>query len=83
MAQACRRLDLIVAQDSVDRSVDLGPVAMGVIGEALDVGQRVCRRVTSTETLGADVHRVGTAVDGGDAEFQILGGCEQFDGRHS
>jgi hypothetical protein len=56
---------------------------MGMLGEALDVGQRVRCRVARTETLGADVHRVGTAVDGGNADFQILGGCEQFDGRHS
>jgi hypothetical protein len=36
------------------------------------------RRLARTEARGADVHRIGTAVDGGDAGFQILGGRKQL-----
>jgi hypothetical protein len=79
--QAPRLVELVVAQDRVERDENFGVVAVRVGCQPLDVGDAVAGVRPRTEGRPADVHRVGAMRDRLDAEVGILGGGEQFKGR--
>ena len=53
--------------------------AVRIGGKALDVGDRVAGAVTGAEFGAADIHGIGTVLDGLDADLGILGRGEEFE----
>ena len=67
------RFKLVVVNNSIDCSINFRAEEMRVLYEALDVGERVAGFSPGAESRRADIHGIGTAVDGGDAYVGRLG----------
>ena len=70
-------LDFVIAQDGVEGDENLGMEAVGIRGEALNVGHRVAGAVAGAELGAADIHGIGTVFDGLDAD---IGGTQRVRG---
>ena len=77
--QLARGLQLVVAQDGVERDEDARVEAVRVAAQALDVGQRVARAGARAEAGAADVDGIGAVVHGFDADGGIARGGKEFD----
>jgi hypothetical protein len=77
--QAPRGLELIVAQDGVQRHEDECVEAARVAAQALDLGHRVGHLVARAEARPADVDRVRAVVHRLDAEVGVAGGGQEFE----
>ena len=67
-----------VGQDGVEGHVDARVVKVGMVHEPPDVVQRVGGGGAGAEAGGADVHRVGPVVHGGEPARQVAGRGEEF-----
>ena len=72
-------LQLVVAQDGVERHEDAAAEAVRMLHQPLDVGHRVAGRGPRAEGRAADVDRVRAVVDRLDADVGVASGGEQFD----
>ena len=68
----------VVEEDGVDGDVHFGHELVGIATEGGDVVHAVACCRPSTELRCSDVNGVSAVVDGGDAAFQVLGGCQQL-----
>ena len=71
--------ELRIVQDGIQRDKDLGPVAVGEIAQALDIGDIVAGAIAGPEGRAADVDGIGAVLDGLDAEIGVLGRSEEFE----
>ena len=78
-----RVVHLAVVDDGVERDIDLGVKAMRILTQPADVVDRVAGCSAGAEACGTDIHGIGSAVDGCDATFQVLGGSQQFEFSHT
>ena len=78
--EAAGRFEFVVPQDSVDGDQDACVVAVGMVRQAGDVGDRIAGAGTGAEGRSADIDGVGAVVYGGDAEVGITGRCQEFEG---
>src|SRR3989344_1053316 len=72
-------LELVVAQDGVERGEDLGVVAVGVLDQPGDVADLVAGVAARAERGPANVDGVGAVVDGFDPDVGRARGRKQFD----
>ena len=77
--QAPRGLELVVAQDGVQRHEHARVEAVRVAAQALDLGHRVGRLVARAEAGAADVDRVRPVVHRLDADVGVAGGGEELE----
>ncbi len=73
-------LQLVVAEQGVERGVDPHAVAAGVLHGPRDLRGIVGRGMARTEAGAADVHGVGAVVHGRDHRLAVAGRGQQFDG---
>ena len=76
---AARCLQLIIAQDGVERDENAGVEAVRVCNQALQIADVIARAGTGAKGGATDVHGIGAVVDGLDADVGVAGGGEQFD----
>ena len=69
---------LLVAEDGVDRGVDLRAVPVGIGGQFFYIRQGIARGGAGAEMFRAYINRVGAAVDGVDAGGQVFSRREKF-----
>ena len=73
-----RALQLIVAQDGVERDEDAAAKAVRVFDQAIQVADVVARRGACAKGRAADVDGIGAVVNGRDADVGVAGGGQQF-----
>ena len=73
-------LQLVVAEQGVERGVDPHAVAAGVLHGPRDLRGIVGRGMARTEAGAADVHGVGAVVHSRDHRLAVAGRGQQFDG---
>ena len=56
---------------------------MGIEAKAGNIVNRIACRRTCTKMVGANIHGIGTVVDGRHATFQILCRCKKFKCPHN
>jgi hypothetical protein len=76
--QAQRFGNFRLVQQGIDHHIDLCPIFMGVADQAFHICQRIPGRLARAKAGCANIDRVCTAVDGGQAGFQVFGRGEQF-----
>ena len=70
-------------QKCIHRGENTDPEAMGVGTQAGDVLHGIAGGLTGPERRAGDVHGIGPAVDGRDADFRRPGRSQQFQGSHT
>jgi hypothetical protein len=76
--QLARRLELVIAQDGVERDEDAAVETVGLPTQALDVAQVVAGTGAGAKGGSADVNGIGTVMDRGDANVGIARGGQQL-----
>src|SRR5690606_20990629 len=74
-----RALQLIVAQDGVERDEDAAAKAMSVLDEPLQIADVVARRGSRAKGRAADIDGVSTMVDGFNADIGITRRGQEFE----
>ena len=81
LQQAGGFLQFFLPYQGVESDVDTDTEAVGILTQRPDVLDAVPRAVPGSEGRAGDIHGIGTAVDGCDADGKIPCGSEQFE-RH-
>ena len=76
--QCANLLQLTVIDDGVDRHIDLGEKAVGIVTQHPDVVERVACRRTGAILRRTDIDGIGSMVDGRHPTRKVAGRCEQF-----
>ena len=71
-------VQFIIVDNGVHGNIDFCPELMGITAQLRNIIQRIARSGSRTETGSPYVNRISPMIDGGDATFQVLGRCQQF-----
>ena len=63
----------IVIDNGVHRDIDACTILMSILTERADIVHTITHGSTRTKTRGADIHGIGTMVNGSNATLQVLG----------
>ena len=76
--QCANLFQLMVIDDGVDRHIDLGEKAVGMVTQHPDVVEGVARSRTGAILRRTDIDGIGAMVDGRHPTRKVAGRCEQF-----
>ncbi len=72
--------DFLLINQGIEGYVDPGAEPVRIGTQLPDVLHRIPRRLARPEGRAGDIYGIGTAVDGGPADFRRTGGGEEFEG---
>ena len=75
--------NLLLVHQRIESHVDAGAEPVRIVAQPADVPDGVPRRLPRAEGRAGDIHGIGPAVDGRDADVRRPGGSEEFEGPHS
>ena len=78
LQQVSDLVEFMLIDDGVDRDIDPGAEAMGILAQRLDVADAVAGGSPGTKLRGTDIDGIGTMVNGSHATFQVPGRCQQL-----